>query len=105
MSEQGNYVVEYRGVDRGGNAEDDQAVTFTIFRPTVGRRRGQGDRAEHRSRSSVHSPDRLGPFIPGVTQTYTGTATATVTSSWANAQLQVYDPTPPTTAGWSTARP
>ena len=33
----------------------------------------------------------LGPFIPGVAQTYTGTTTATVTSSWPNATLSVYD--------------
>ena len=33
----------------------------------------------------------LGPFIPGVAQTYTGTTTATVSSSWPNATLSVYD--------------
>jgi hypothetical protein len=91
VSEMGNYVVEYRGVDRGGNAEDVKQVTFTIFRPTV----VDGEvRAIVPSvlALSVNSPIALGPFIPGVTQTYTGTGTATVTSSWANAQLQVYDP-------------
>ena len=37
------------------------------------------------------NPLVLGPFIPGVAQTYTGTTTATVTSSWPNATLSVYD--------------
>ena len=34
----------------------------------------------------------MGPFIPGLAQTYTGTVPVISTSSWANAQLQVYDP-------------
>ena len=35
VSDQGNYVVEYRGVDRGGNAEDTKTATFTIMRPAT----------------------------------------------------------------------
>src|SRR4051812_23035120 len=91
VADQGNYVIEYRGVDRGGNAEETKQATFTIMRPTV----VDGEvRAIVPSilSLSVASPAPIGPFIPGIAQTYTGTATATVTSSWANAQLQVYDP-------------
>jgi hypothetical protein len=91
VSDMGNYVVEYRGVDRGGNAEATKQVTFTIFRPTV----VDGEvKAIVPSvlALAVNGPIAIGPFNPGITQTYTGTGTATVTSSWANAQLQVYDP-------------
>jgi hypothetical protein len=91
VSDMGNYVVEYRGVDRGGNAEDVKQVTFTIFRPTVVDGEVKAIVPSILS-LSVNSPIGLGPFIPGMAQTYTGTGTATVTSSWANAQLQVYDP-------------
>ena len=43
------------------------------------------------------NPLTLPAFIPGVTQLYTGTTTATVTSSWPNAALSVYDPDTNTT--------
>ena len=63
-------------------------MTFWINRPT--------DVTARSARSSQHArarrqPAVLGPFIPGVAQTYTATATATVTSSWPNATLTVYD--------------
>ncbi|WP_169542122.1 ThuA domain-containing protein [Solirubrobacter soli] len=90
VTDQGNYAIEYRGVDRGGNAEETKTATFTIMNPTV---------VDSAVQATVPSflglavaPTTLGPFIPGLAQTYTGTAAATVTSSWANAQLQVYDP-------------
>ena len=91
VADQGNYVIEYRGVDRGGNAEETKQATFTIMRPAVVDGVVQAIVPSTLS-LSVASPAPIGPFIPGVAQTYTGTATATVTSSWANAQLQVYDP-------------
>jgi hypothetical protein len=87
---QGNYVVEYRGVDRGGNTEATKQATFTIMRPVS---------VDSEVKAIVPSflglsvgAGTLGQFTPGLAQTYTGTAAAVVTSSWANAQLQVYDP-------------
>ena len=83
-------MIEYRGIDRGGNAEQTKTATFTIMNPTV----VDGEvRAIVPSllALSVASPAPIGPFIPGVAQTYTGTATATVTSG-PTPQLQVYDP-------------
>jgi hypothetical protein len=88
---QGNYLVEYRGVDRGGNAEETKTATFTIMTPTV----VDGEVkviVPSFLGLSLATGTQMGPFIPGLTQTYTGTVAATVTSSWANAQLQVYDP-------------
>ena len=40
------------------------------------------------------NPLVLAGFVPGVSQTYTGTTTATVTSSWPTAPLSVYDADP-----------
>jgi hypothetical protein len=92
VSEMGNYVVEYRGVDRGGNAEEIKQATFTIFRPTVVDGEVKAIVPSILSLAVASPVPPLGPFIPGLTQTYTAAAAATVTSSWANAQLQVYDP-------------
>jgi len=89
---QGNYVVEYRAVDRGGNASETKTATFTIFRPVT------VEQDVHATVPSmlaltIANPASLGDFTPGVAQQYTGTTTATVTSSWANAQLTVHDGT------------
>ena len=94
VSELGAYQVEYRSVDRGGNADPIKSLTFWINRPT-----------EVTGKVSAIVPTVLSlsinqlnfsPFIPGVSQTYTGTTIATVTSSWPNATLSVYDPDPVT---------
>ena len=93
QSEQGNYVVEYRSVDRAGNADAIKTVTFTIYRPTV-------VTVEPAVKATVPSylglsfgaPAVLGPFTPGLAMQYTGTMTALVTSSWPSASLAVYDP-------------
>jgi hypothetical protein len=93
VTDNGAYSVEYRSADRGGNAEASKTVTFWINRPTV-----VTDPEKSKVKGIVPSylglainPLVLGPFIPGVVQTYTGTTTATVSSSWPNATLQVSD--------------
>ena len=78
-------------LDRGGNAEADQDGDVQDQPPDRRHGRGQRDRARARSALAVQARWSLGPFIPGVAQTYTATTTATVTSSWPNATLSVYD--------------
>ncbi len=90
VNELGAYSVEYRAVDRGGNAEAIKTVTFWINRPTTVT--GKVSSVVPSTLALAVNPLTLPAFVPGVTQTYTGTATATVTSSWANAALSVYDP-------------
>ena len=88
-TENGAYVVEYRTADRGGNVGETKSVSFWINRPTVVK---AGVSAIVPSTLGLAvSSTVLGPFIPGVAQTYTGAATATVTSSWPNATLTVSD--------------
>jgi hypothetical protein len=92
FSELGAYQVEYRAVDRGGNAEAVKSVTFWINRPTT-----------VEAKVSAIAPSVLGlmvnpltfsPFVAGMTQSYTATTTASVSSSWPNATLSVYDTDP-----------
>jgi hypothetical protein len=90
ISELGEYKVEYRAVDRGGNAEAIKSVTFWINRPT--QVTGKVSSVVPSTLALSVNPLVLPAFIPGVTQTYTGTTTATVTSSWPNAALGVFDP-------------
>ncbi len=93
MSELGAYSVEYRAVDRGGNAEAIKTVTFWINRPTT----VTADVSSTVPSTLGLSVDPLvlaGRSSPGLSQTYTGTTTATVTSSWPNATLSVYDADP-----------
>ena len=92
VSELGAYSVEYRSADRGGNADPIKTVTFWINRPTT--TTGKVSAIVPSTLSLAVSELKFSPFIPGVSQTYTGTSTATVTSSWANAALSVYDPDP-----------
>ena len=66
VSELGAYSVEYRAVDRGGNAEAIKSVTFWINRPTTVTAQGQRDRAEHARAGG--QPVGAAAFIPGVTQ-------------------------------------
>ena len=89
VSELGAYSIEYRSADRGGNAEAAKTVTFWINRPTTVT--GKVSAIVPSTLGLAVNPLVLGPFIPGVAQTYTGTTTATVTSSWPNATLSVYD--------------
>jgi len=91
ISAHGNYVVEFRSVDRGGNASEARSVAFTVFAPTT---------VTSEVRATVMgtlgltvSPITLGAFMPGVANQYTGTGTANVTSSWPNASLTVHDAT------------
>jgi hypothetical protein len=95
ISELGAYSVEYRAVDRGGNAEAIKTVTFWINRPTTVT--GKVSSVVPSTLSLSVNPLVLPAFVPGVTQLYTGTTTATVTSSWPNAALAVYDPDANTT--------
>ncbi len=92
VSELGAYSVEYRSVDRGGNADPIKTVTFWINRPTTAT--GKVSAIVPSILSLSIGQLNLSPFIPGVSQTYSGTTTATVTSSWPNATLSVYDPDP-----------
>jgi hypothetical protein len=92
LSELGAYSVEYRAVDRGGNTEASKSVAFWINRPTT---------ITSNVIATVPStlalsvnPLNLGALVPGIAQTYTGTTTASVTSSWPNATLSVYDADP-----------
>jgi hypothetical protein len=94
LSELGAYSVEYRSVDRGGNADPIKTVTFWINRPTTAT--GKVSAIVPSVLALSVSELKLSPFIPGVSQTYTGTSIATVTSSWGNAALSVYDPDPTT---------
>ena len=75
-------------------------MTFWINRPTTVT--GKVSAIVPSTLGLAVNPLSLGPFIPGVAQTYTGTTTATVTSSWPNAQLSVYDEdtNTNTTAAW-----
>jgi hypothetical protein len=88
---QGNYVIEYRSADRGGNLSDTKSVSFTIFRPVSVTQQVKATVSS--ALALVVNPIDLGSFVPGVTQTYTGSGTATVTSSWADARLTVHDAT------------
>jgi hypothetical protein len=91
LTAHGNYVVEYRAVDRGGNASETKSVSFTIFQPTT---QISNVNATVPSVLGLNvGPISFGAFAPGVAQQYTGTGTATVTSSWANAALSVRDAT------------
>ena len=90
VSELGAYSIEYRSADRGGNAEADQDGDV-LDQPPDDRRRARSARSCPSTLGLAVNPLVLGPFIPGVAQTYTGTTTATVTSSWPNATLSVYD--------------
>ncbi len=92
VSELGAYSVEYRAVDRGGNAEAIKTVTFWINRPTTVT--GKVSSVIPSTLGLTVNELKLPAFIPGVSQTYTGTTTASVTSSWPNAALSVYDPDP-----------
>jgi hypothetical protein len=89
FSDMGNYVIEYRAVDRGGSAAATKSVAFTIFSPTS---------VNSDVKATVPStlglavtPITLGAFVPGVANQYTGTGTATVTSTWPSASLSVLD--------------
>jgi hypothetical protein len=91
FSEHGNYVIEYRAVDRGGNAAETKSVAFTVFSPT-----NVTSEVEATVPSALGlsvSPINLGAFTPGVANQYTGTGTATVTSTWPSASLTVRDAT------------
>ena len=91
LSEHGNYVVEYRAVDRGGNVADTKSVAFTIFSPT---NVNSDVKATVPSTLALSlTPITLGAFVPGVANQYTGTGTATVTSTWPSASLTVRDAT------------
>jgi len=91
LSDKGNYVVEYRAVDRGGNVAETKSVAFTIFSPTTV---NSDVKATVPSTLGLTlSPITLGTFVPGVANTYTGTGTATVTSTWPSASLSVLDRT------------
>jgi hypothetical protein len=92
VSELGAYQVEYRAVDRGGNADEIKSVTFWINRPTT--ITGKVSSVVPSTLGLTVNELKLPAFIPGVSQTYTGTTTASVTSSWPNAALSVYDPDP-----------
>jgi hypothetical protein len=90
VTELGSYVVEYRAVDRGGNAEEIKSVSFWINRPTT--TGGRVSTVVPGVLSLSINPLVFSPFLPGVTQTYTGNTSATVTSSFTNSALMVYDP-------------
>jgi hypothetical protein len=91
VSEKGVHTVEYRTVDRAGNTSATQSVGFVHYVPfTV-------DADVSAKVPSVLSvgmgvkavfPD----FQPGVAASYTTSTTATVTSSWPDARLSIFDP-------------
>ena len=93
VSDLGAYTIEYRSADRGGNIDAIKSVSFWINRPTLVDGVVQAI-VPSTLGLTINGPLNLTPFVPGVTQAYTGTTTATVTSSWPTAQLSVYDPDP-----------
>ena len=66
VSELGAYQVEYRAVDRGGNAEAVKSVTFWINRPTTVT--GKVSAIAPSVLSLSVNPLAFNPFIAGVTQ-------------------------------------
>jgi hypothetical protein len=91
VTDLGAYKIEYRASDRGGNLADTKSVTFWINRPTTATGTVKATVTSRLGLELNATGAVLGPFIPGVAQAYTGTATATVTSSWPNATLTVSD--------------
>ena len=91
LSDTGNYVVEYRAVDRGGNVAETKSVAFTIFSPT--NVNGDVKATVPSTLGLTLTPVNFGAFVPGVANQYTGTGTATVTSTWPSASLTVRDAT------------
>jgi hypothetical protein len=92
LSELGAYMVEYRSVDRGGNADSVKSVTFWINRPTTVE--GKISAIAPSVLGLSVNPLQFNPFVAGLSETYTATTTASVTSTWPNAALSVYDPDP-----------
>jgi hypothetical protein len=91
LSDKGNYVVEYRAVDRGGNVAATKSVSFTIFSPTTVN--SNVNATVPSTLGLTVTPVNFGAFMPGVANQYTGTGTATVTSTWPSASLTVRDAT------------
>ena len=91
VSDHGNYVVEYRAVDRGGNVAATKSVAFTVFSPT--NVNSNVNATVPSTLGLTLTPVNFGAFVPGVANQYTGTGTATVTSTWPSASLTVRDAT------------
>jgi hypothetical protein len=91
VTEKGVHTVEYRAVDRAGNTEPSRTVSFVIYTPF----NVDGDiKGTVRSVLSVGLGQKLdlGFFTPGLAQSYTASTTATVTSTWPDATLAIFDP-------------
>jgi glucose/arabinose dehydrogenase/type 1 glutamine amidotransferase/plastocyanin len=93
VSEEGAYTIDYRSVDKAGNAEAVKSVSFTIDLP-------EGSVEEEESvvgtvplalSLSLSGPVNFGLFTPGVAQDYVASTTVTAISSAPSAALTVSD--------------
>ncbi|MBE2317684.1 ThuA domain-containing protein [Solirubrobacter sp. CPCC 204708] len=89
FTEQGSYTIEYRAADKGGNMGAAKSVSFWINTPVTAE--GTVKAAVPASLGLSIGEIRFDPFAPGVTATYQGRGTATVTSSWPATRLAVHD--------------
>ena len=89
VSGQGGHTVLYRAVDNAGNQETPKTLSVVI-NPTASGSVG-GTVPATLGLSLDSSPPALGPFVPGVAQTYTATFVMTVTSTAGDATLSASD--------------
>jgi hypothetical protein len=91
VTAKGVHTVEYRTVDRAGNTQASKSVSFVIYTPTNVDADVSGTVPSVLG-LTLGSKALFGTFVPGVAQAYTASTTATVTSSWPDAKLSVFDP-------------
>ncbi len=85
------HTVVFYSTDAQGNQEANETATFTTGVSTT---TTVGGTVPATLALTLGGPATFGAFIPGVTQDYSATTTATVVSSAANAALSVADPDP-----------